>query len=304
MRILICSDGSKWATKSARFALQLFRDTAHELTVLAFKTRAKELETTQKKMIRGTREKEDNIGAQRSLTIIEEEAQDLVGELIVDTHEVHWMRQEGDMVSSILAIANDYDLICLGGAGKGGFSQNMLGLIVDEVVKKGDGNLMVTKKSDAKCRDVLVALMPETVTEELAHYLGVMFKGSPATITIDVLWEDLPERFEGYLNAATGQRVKQMVDADLFHDPHQLRDIVAIIESYGVDCSASYQDYKSLNQLIDAVEPASYDLIIVHPPSRDSGLLQLIEPEKQSLNLMRKSSANVMLLRSLPALDS
>ena len=300
MRILICSDGSKWALKSARFALQLFRHTAHELTILAFRQRAAYMSPTKKRITRATRQKEDNLGAERPAIEITEELQDLMGELSIDARELVWEQQEGDMARHILDIADGYDLICLGGAGKGAFSQNLLGMIADEVVMKGHGNLMVTKTSDMICQNILVAVTPDSLSEDLAHHLGTLFQGSPASICIEVLWEALTERFEGYLDASSRQRVAAMVDADLFDDPEHLENILAIIESYGVDCSAQFRDFRSLNQLIDHVEPASYDLIIIHPPPREASLLNFLGSEKESLTLMRKSSPNVMLLRSVP----
>lgn len=304
MRILICADGSRWALKSARFALQLFRHTAHELTILTFKIRARELPKTRKTITRATRKKEDNIGAERSAVTIERELEDLVDELSIDTREITWLREEGDMAEHVLDIAEDYDLVCLGGAGKGGFSQHMLGLIADQVVLEGKGNLLVTKTSDCVCRDILVALRSSSIDDNLANYLGTLFQGSSARITLDVLWEELPGRFEGYLDAAVGQRMKEMVDDELFEPPEELQNIVEILDGYGIECTWSYKDYHSLDELINDVEPNAYDLMIIHPPPRSTGLRQLLEPRKQSLNLMRKSSPNVMLLRDLPVHES
>lgn len=302
MRILICSDGSKWAQKSARFALQLFRDTAHELTILVFKQRSKDLNAAQKSMVRGTRNKEDNVGSSRSSEIIETELHDLADDIRVDAKEVAWKREEGNMATHLLDVAKDYELVCLGGAGKGGFSRHMLGMIVDEVVMQGEGNLMVTKTSDERCRDILIALPPEdTDDENMAHYLGRLFEGSNATITINIMWSDLPHRFEGYLDAAVGQRVKRMVDEDLFPDKrNRLDSITRVITSYGLECKAAFQDFKSMSELVDDAKPSSYDLVVVRPPAPGDGFLQQLEPNKQSLNLMRKSASNVMLLRAVP----
>ncbi|PEN08041.1 hypothetical protein CRI93_06255 [Longimonas halophila] len=302
MRILICSDGSKWAQKSARFALQLFRDTAHELTILIFNQRTKDLNAAQKSMVRGTRDKEDNVGSNRSSQTIETELQDLVDDVHIDTHEVVWKREEGNMATHLLNVAKDYELVCLGGAGKGGFSRHMLGMIVDEIVMQGKGNLMVTKTSDAKCRDILITLPPEDTDDvHIAHYLGRLFQGSAATITVNIMWSDLPHRFEGYLDAAVGQRVKRMVDEDLFPDKrNRLNSITRIISSYGLECKAAFQDYKSMSDLVDDAKPSSYDLVVVRPPAPGDGFLQQLEPNKQSLNLMRKSASNVMLLRAVP----
>ena len=303
MRILICSDGSKWAQKSARFALQLFRDATHEITILVFKQRPRDLNAAQKSMVRGTRDKEDNVGSDRSSNIIKSELQDIVDEVHVDMHkEVVWQHEEGNMANHLLNIAKDYELVCLGGAGKGGFSRHMLGMIVDEVVMQGKGNLMVTKTSDAQCRDILITLPPEDTDDvHIAHYLGRLFQGSDAAITVNIMWSDLPHRFEGYLDAAVGQRVKRMVDEDLFPDKrNRLNSITRIISSYGLECKAAFQDYKSMSDLVDDAKPSSYDLVVVRPPAPGDGFLQQLEPNKQSLNLMRKSASNVMLLRAVP----
>ena len=299
MRILICADGSRWALKSARFALQLFGDSAHQLTILTFKLRAREMPEAKKTITRATRKKEDNIGSERSATTIETELQELVDELSIDAHEIAWMREEGDMAQHVLEIAEDYDLVCLGGAGKGGFSQHLLGLIADEIVLKGKGNLLVTKTSDSLCRNILVTLHSSSVDDQLANYLGSLFQGCSTKITLDVLWEESPGRFQGYLDAVTRQRMKQMVVDDLFEPPQGLQDIVDILAEYDIESSWSYRDYRSLDELIDSVEPDSYDLIVVPPPPRSTGLRQILEPRKQSLNLMRKSSPNVMLLRDI-----
>ena len=50
----------------------------------------------------------------------------------------------------------------------------------------------------------------------------------------------------------------------------------------------------------DDAKPSSYDLVVVRPPAPGDGFLQQLEPNKQSLNLMRKSDSNVMLLRAVP----
>ncbi|MES3629682.1 MAG: universal stress protein [Longimonas sp.] len=302
MRILICSDGSEWAQKSARFALQLFRETAHALTILVFKQHTDALEGEKKSIMQGTQDKEDNIGSERSSSVIEDELHDLVGDFDIAVDEVAWEREEGNMASHLLDIAPDYELICLGGAGKGGFSRSMLGLIVDEVVLEGKGNLMVTKKSDASCRNVLVVLPSEDVYDtDTIHYIGRLFKGSDVVVTVNVLWSDLPHRFEGYLEAATGQRMKRMVDEDLLPDKRdRLEKIKKILKSYEVESKVAYQDSGSVSELVDDAKSSSYDLIVVHPPAPGTGLLQQLEPNKQSLNLMRKSEANVMLLRAVP----
>lgn len=301
MRILIASDGSKWAQKSARFALQLFRHTAHELTILVFKKRPEEVEGPRKAIAQGAQNKKDNVGAERAPQAIEQEAKDLVEELAIE--EIEWRRDEGDMAGHLLDIADEYDLLCLGGVGKGVFSQNMLGMIVDKVVMEGHGNLLVTKKSETECQDVLVALPSESLENEaLIHYLGTLFQGSSIHVTIHVLWEALPERFEGYLEATSARKMKKMVDEELFSgNKEKLQNLVDIIESYDLECSASFQDYESVEQLIDHGELGHYDLIVVHPPAPGSGFVEQLEPKKQSLNLMRKSTSNVLLLRSIPA---
>lgn len=302
MRILICSNGTQWARKSARFALQLFRETTHQLTILIFKERASDLDASRESITRATRKKEGQTGATRSAETIEQEIRDLVDELDIDT-EIEWLSGEGDLSKHVLDIAEDYDLVCVGGGGRGGFSQNMLGLVADDLVRKGKGNLMVTKTTDRICRNVLVALHPQSVNRELAHYLGQLFEETPASITVDVLWKDSPGRFDGYFDAAVGQRVKDMMDADLFEDPEQLRELIEIIDSYGVTGKSSYQDFHSLDELVDNVDPAAYDLILVRPPDDHAGLIEMMEPVTKSLDLMRKSSTNVMLLRTLSTID-
>lgn len=304
MRILICSDGSKWAQKSARFALQLFRDTTHELTVLVFKLRPNKMDSTPEKITRGTIDKQDNIGAGRSPKTIERRVEGLVDGLDVEHDEIDWLYEQGDMAAHVLTIASDYDLVCVGGAGKGGFSQKMLGLVADTIVKEGKGNLMVTKTSDVVCRRVLVALTPASIDGRMAHYLGSMFKETPASITIEVLWEELPGRFEGYMEGTTGERVKRMVKDNLVKKPGKLEEFAETIESYGVPTAISYQDYESLNLLIEDVSADAYDLLVVHPPEPEETILTRLEPEKQALTLMRKSSPNVLLLRNLDVLDN
>ena len=302
MRILICSDGSKWAHKSAQFALQLFRHTVHEITVLVFKQRTQALDADQKALIKGMRNKEDNVGSDRSAHQIETDLQALVDEIMEADKPVQWTHAEGNMANHLMEVADDYDMVCLGGVGKGGFSRNLMGVFVDELVMDSNGNLLVTKTSDALCRDVLVALPPkDTDDEHMAHYLGQLFAGSGVTITVNIMWSDLPHRFEGYLEAAARQRVKRMVDDDLFPDKHhRLNYISRIISQYDLTCKAAFKDYKSMGELVDGVKPSSYDLMVVRPPAPGDGFLQQLEPKKQSLNLMRKSSSNVMLLRDVP----
>lgn len=303
MRILICSDGSEWARKSVQFALQLFGDTAHELTILIFKERPSKLDSSRKSIVRGTRKKEGQTGADRSIEKIEREIRDLVEELGVHT-DISWLKGEGAFADHILDIAGDYDLVCVGGGGRGGFSQHTLGLVADDLIREDKGNLMVTKTSDAICRNVLVALHPKSVSTELAHYLGQMCEGTPASITVNVLWKEAPNRFDGYFEGTVSQRVRDMMDADLFENPDQLKDLIDIINSYGVSGKSSYQDFHSLDELVDNVDPAAYDLIIIRPDEEHAGLIEMMEPVNRSLDLMRKSDSNVMLLRSLSLLDS
>lgn len=302
MHPLICSDGSEWAQKSARFALQLFRGTSNEITVLVFKQRPRALDAEQQAMVQGAREKGDNLGAARAADEIDRELHVLVKEILGDDSAVHWKQADGNMAEHLLGVANDYDIICLGGVGKGGFSRNLMGVFVDELVLKGTGNLLVTKTSDALCHNVLLALPPEDADDKnMAHYLGQLFEGSGVNITINIMWSDLPHRFEGYMEASMGQRVKRMVDEDLFPDKRRrLGHITGILNDYGLTSKAAFKDYGSMSDLVDAAEPNSYDLIIVRPPAAGDGFLQQLEPNKQSLNLMRKSASNVMLLRDVP----
>ncbi len=299
MRILISADGSQWAAKSAKFALQLFRDSDHDVTILVFKQRARDLPKKKETITRDIRRKDDLEGAARKADVIEEEVEDLVADLAIEHDSVEWKFARGDMAKYLLGVAGSYDLVCIGGAGKGGFSQQLLGMIADEIVTTGTGNLMVTKATDQICRKVLVTVMHNDLSDELARYLGTLFAGTGTTLALEVISDDQPRRFEGYLNAASGERLKQMAQDDLFVESRRHREIKDIIESYGVECRLSDRDFESMEDLIDTVDPEGYDLLIIHPPPEESRLFGLFGSEAKHLKLMRRSQTNVMLLRRL-----
>ncbi len=299
MRILISADGSQWAVKSARFALQLFRNTDHEVTILVFKQRARDLPKKKEKITRDLRRKGDLEGAARKADVIEEEVEDLVDELSLKQGDVEWRQARGDMAKYLLGVAPNYDLVCIGGAGKGGFSQQLLGMIADEIVMSGEGNLMVTKATDKLCRKVLVTVMVNDLSDKLANYLGSLFGGTGTELSLEVIRDDQPRRFDGYLNAASGERLKQMAQDDLFVDSSRRDEVTEIIESYGVECHYADRDFESMGDLIDKADPNSYDLLIIHPPPEDSRLFGLFGNEAKHLKLMRRSQTNVMLLRRL-----
>lgn len=297
MRILICFDGSTWARKSARFALRLFKNTPKHLTLLTFKRQPEHEQPGTERL--PAQDKADNVGAEREPMTIERELSSLAKS--EDVADASFIEGAGDLVGHLLSIAPQYDLVCLGGAGKGGFSQYTLGHIVDGVVLKGQGNLLVTKRSDSKCQNVMIAITRERAEDEhLIDYLGKLFQGSPCALTIHVLWEELPHRFEGYLQGATAEKMKQMVGQNLFQKNRaELQNLTDHLASYGLDAQASYHNMPSMEKMVEEVDPEAYDLVVIYPPSRSDGMLKRLEPKKESLNLMRKSTCNVMLLRSL-----
>lgn len=305
MKILVCTDGSRWAQDSVRFVVDLFRNSVHELTVLVFKQRPGDLTAAEKRIARGTSSKHEKSGQERPGSEIEGEVREIVGRLEVHSAVVGLEQAEGDLSEHILRVAADYDLVSLGGAGRGGFSHDLLGMIANRVILEGTGNLMVTKRVEGPCRRVLLAVRRERVDRELLDWVGTLISGADVELTLWVLTPRVLKRFEGYMEAVRGERLRKVGEAETSPGERALMERVAdALAGHGVKAAVDVKTGVSFSGMIDEVEPRVYDLVMIHPPFDPPGPFQDIEPAKLALKLLRKIPSNVLLLRSLPLLPA
>lgn len=295
MHILICYDGSYWARRSTRFALRLFANTDHRLTVLVVDRPDHDISEPV-----ADEPESDRCGADRSMTELESDVRELVDKLDVSP-QLNWRHETGEMFDAITTVCGDCELICVGGTGRGVYSASMLGTVGRRLVRQGRKNILVTKHTDEVCRNAVVAVTESGFDARLAHHLGTLFESTSTRLNIEILWGELPTRFQGYLDASIGRRLQQMIDADMFDRPDEIARPADILESYDLDVTISFQSRPSLDHLIDDFEDVGYDLVVLRARPHDARLLRQFEPDNRLIELMRRSIPNVMVLRTLDA---
>ncbi|MGM0381493.1 MAG: universal stress protein [bacterium] len=293
MKILVLTDGSEGAQKSTRFAVKLFQFTSHEIKVVVFKSNDKELPEAE----------EERIGADRALEEIKTETDEIVGDSSNKLTDVEVLTDRGNLMEYIDGVADDYDLVCLGTAGKGAFTENVLGEVPANVIRYGRGNLLINKGNDSECRRSVICAPLAAFTEELAEFVIGLFTDFPGEIVIYPLLENYPRRFEGYRDASGKKKVEEMVEDEVFpHDHERLDQFVKILESEDFVTNFKFCEGTSTADLIDGFTARDYDLIIIHAPGGEHEFLPDFEPGKQMLQLVRKSPTNTLVLRDVPGI--
>ncbi|MGB5932689.1 MAG: universal stress protein [Anaerolineae bacterium] len=239
MRILICTDGSKYAEEAIRFGGFIAKGAKAHLTLLG--------------VIEGPDEAEK---VRKSL----ERARDLLAQ---DVSALETKTKMGHAAEEILSETEEreYDLVVVGSRGRRGITRFLLGSTAARIVQHTPISVLIVKGKRPSLRNILICTGGEERGEEDVRFGGMIARSIRAQVTILHVMSQLPLTPEARLEdlEATEEELLRQETREGVH----LRKGLQILKELGVAGEVKIRRGLVVNEILAEAEEGDYDLLVI-----------------------------------------
>lgn len=274
MRILICTDGSKYAKEAIRFGGLLARGAKAHLTLLG--------------VVEGPDEKEK---VRQSL----ERAKYLLAQ---DVAALEMKTRTGHAAEEILSETeeNEYDLVVVGSRGRRGITRFLMGSTAARIVQHSQISVLIVKGSRPSLQKILVCTGGAERGEEDVGFGGKVARSTRAQVTILHVMSQLPltRRAKWEDLEATAEELLQRNTPEGVH----LRKGLQILGELGVTGKVKVRRGLVVNEILAEAEEGGYDLLVIgahvtpdlHPLLLDDLTIQIVLGSQRPVLVVKPKS--------------
>lgn len=238
MRILICTDGSKYAEDAIRFGGLIAKGVKAHLTLLGVIEGPNEMEKVRQSLERAIDLLAQEVAALETRTKMGHAAEEILSE----TEE------------------REYDLVIVGSRGRRGITRFLLGSTAARIVQHAPISVLIVKGQQPSLRRILICTGGEERGEEDIRFGGMIAQSTGAQVTILHVISQLPltpeARFEDL--EATKKELLQQEIPEAIH----LRKGLQILKGLGVAGEVKIRRGLVVDEILAEAEEG-YDLLVV-----------------------------------------
>ncbi len=239
MRVLICTDGSRYAEEAMRFGGLIAKGAKAHLTLLG--------------VIEGPNETEK---VRKSL----ERARDLLAQ---DVAALETKTKRGHAAEEILSETEEreYDLVVVGSRGRRGITRFLLGSTAARIVQHASISVLIVKGKRLSLRRILICTAGAERGEEDVRSGGMIARSTGAEVTILHVMSQLPLAPEARLEdlEATKEELLKRETPEAVH----LRKGLQILRELGVGGEVKIRRGLVVNEILAEAEEGDYDLLVI-----------------------------------------
>lgn len=239
MRILICTDGSKYAEEAIRFGGLIAKGAEAHLTLLG--------------VIEGPSETEKVV---KSL----EKASDLLAQ---DVAALETKTKMGHAAEEILSETEEreYDLVVVGSRGRRGITRFLLGSTAARIVQHAQISVLIVKGKRPSLEHILICTGGEEWGEEGVRFGGMIAHSTRAQVTILHVMSQLALTPEARLKdlEATEEELLKRETREGVH----LRKGLQILRGLGVAGKVKIRRGLVVGEILAEAEEGGYDLLVI-----------------------------------------
>ena len=239
MRILICTDGSKYAEEAIRFGGLIAKGAKAHLTLLGVIEGPSEMEKVRKSLKKARDVLAQDVAALETTTRMGHAAEEILSE----TEE------------------REYDLVVVGSRGRRGITRFLLGSTAARIVQHAQISVLIVKGKQPSLGNILICTGGEERGEEDVRFGGMIARSTRAQATILHVMSQLPLTPEARLEdlEATEEELLQRETPEAVH----LRKGLQILRELGVAGKVKIRRGLVVNEILAEAEEGEYDLLVI-----------------------------------------
>lgn len=240
MRILICTDGSKYAEEAIRFGGFIAKGAKAHLTLLGVIEGPNKVEKVRKSLERAREVLAQDVAALETKTKMGHAAEEILSE----TEE------------------REYDLVVVGSRGRRGIARLLLlGSTAARIVQHASISVLIVKGKRPSLRRILVCTGGEERGEGDIRFGGMIGRSTGARVTILHVMSQLPLTPEARLEdlEATGEELLERETREGVH----LRKGLQILRELGVAGEVKIRRGLVVDEILAESEEGGYDLLVI-----------------------------------------
>ncbi len=239
MKILICTDGSRYAEEAIRFGGLIAKGAKAHLTLLGVIEGPNEMEKVRKSL---------------------ERAKDLLAQ---DVAALETKTRMGHAAEEILSETEErgYDLVVVGSRGRRGITRFLLGSTAARIVQHAPISVLIVKGEWPSLRRILICTGGEERGEEDVRFGGMVARFTEAQVTILHVMSQLPLTPEARLEdlEVTKEELLKREAPEAVH----LRKGLQILRELGMAGEVKIRRGLVLNEILAEAEEGGYDLLVI-----------------------------------------
>lgn len=239
MRVLICTDGSRYAEEAMHFGGLIAKGAKAHLTLLG--------------VIEGPDETEK---VRKSL----EGAKEL---LVQDVAALETKMKMGHAAEEILRETEEreYDLVILGSRGRRGITRFLLGSTAARIVQHAPISVLIVKGKQPSLRSILICTGGAERGEEDVRFGGMIARSTGAEVAILHVMSQLPLTPEGRWEDLEATE-EELLERETREGVH-LRKGLQILRELGVAGEVKIRRGLVVNEILAEAEEGDYDLLVI-----------------------------------------
>jgi len=239
VRILICTDGSKYAEEAIRFGGLIAKGAKAHLTLLEVVEGPHEMEKVRKSLERAREVLAQDVAALETKTKMGHAAEGILSE----TEE------------------REYDLVIVGSRGRRGITRFLLGSTAARIVQHAPISVLIVKGKQPSLRRILICTGGAERGEEDVRFGGMIARCTGAQVTILHVMSQLPLSPEARLEdlEATEEELFQRETPEGVH----LRKGLQILRELGVAGKVKVRRGLVVDEILAEAEEGGYDLLVI-----------------------------------------
>lgn len=251
MKILLCTDGSKYAAEALRFGSLIAREVKDQVTLLGVIERPGE-ESKVRRMLERT-----------------------CNALAADVPQIETLLRHGHAAEQIIEEAeqHEYDLVVVGSRGRRGVTRFLLGSTAGRLARYCPVSVVIVKGQRRALSRILVCTGGAEAGERDTQMAGRIAALTGASVTVLHVMSQLPLTPECELDD-----LECSAEAWLLSDAREavhLRKLLAILDDLGVSGQAKVRQGLVVDEILAEAREGNYDLLAVGAHVA-SGLLRFV----------------------------
>ncbi len=239
MRILICTDGSKYAEEAIRFGGFIAKGAKAHLTLLGVIEGPDETEKVRKSLERAKDVLAQDVAALETKTKMGHAAEEILSE----TEE------------------REYDLVVVGSRGRRGTTRFLLGSTAARIVQHTPISVLIVKGKRPSLRSILICTGGEERGEEDVRFGGMIARSTGAQVTILHVMSQLPLTPEARLEDLEATQ-EELLERETREGVH-LRKGLQILRELGVAGKVRIRRGLVVDEILAESEEGGYDLLVI-----------------------------------------
>jgi len=239
VRILICTDGSKYAEEAICFGGLIAKGAKAHLTLLGVIEGPEEMEKVRKSL---------------------ERARDLLAQ---DVTALETKTRRGHAAEEILSETEEreYDLVVVGSRGRRGITRFLLGSTAARIVQHAPISVLIVKGKRPSLGRILICTGGEERGEEDVRFGGMIARSTGAQVTILHVMSQLPLTPEGRLEDLEATE-EELLERETREGAH-LRKGLQILRELGAAGKVKIRRGLVVNEILAEAEEGGYDLLVI-----------------------------------------